>query len=101
MLGMRLISVRAANVRKERAACGASPVQCETTSLLLLDHGSCGVREVTAFERLIRRDLLRRWVGRLGLGRLSGDIGVEHKKFIFHRLLISAVLTLIFWLVVR
>jgi hypothetical protein len=43
-------------VRKERAAHGASPVQCETTSLLLLEHVSCGVREVTAFEKLICRE---------------------------------------------
>jgi Protein of unknown function (DUF2905) len=67
-----------------------------------------GVREINTSRILIARGpilvaigLLRRWVGRLGLDRLSGDIGVEHKKFVFHKLLISAVLTLIFWLVVR
>jgi Protein of unknown function (DUF2905) len=55
---------------------------------------------------LVAIGLLWRWVGRLWLGRLPGDIAIEHKKFIFYfpittGLLISAVLTLIFWLVAR
>jgi hypothetical protein len=55
---------------------------------------------------LVAIGLLWRWVGRLGLGRLPGDIVIKHENFIFYfpitsGLLISAVLTLIFWLANR
>jgi hypothetical protein len=47
--------------------------------------------------------LLWRWSGPLRLGRLPGDIVVEHQNFSFYfpitmGLLISAVLTLVLWL---
>jgi len=42
--------------------------------------------------------LLWRWIGPLRLGRLPGDIVVEHQNFSF---LISAVLTLVLWLINR
>ncbi|HUI21765.1 MAG TPA: DUF2905 domain-containing protein [Methylocella sp.] len=50
--------------------------------------------------------LLWRWIGPLKLGRLPGDIVVEHQNFSFYfpittGLLISVVLTLILWLVNR
>ena len=46
--------------------------------------------------------LLWPWIGRLGLGRLPGDIVIQRQNFIFYfpittGLLISVVLTLIFW----
>jgi hypothetical protein len=46
--------------------------------------------------------LLWRWIGVLRLGRLPGDIVVQHQNFTFYfpvatRLLISMVLTLILW----
>jgi hypothetical protein len=46
------------------------------------------------------------WLGWLRLGRLPGDIVVQHRNFSFYfpittGLLVSAVLTLIFWLVQR
>jgi hypothetical protein len=49
---------------------------------------------------------LWRWIGPLRLGRLSGDIVVEHQSFSFYfpittGLLISAVLTLVLWLISR
>lgn len=46
------------------------------------------------------------WISRLGLRRLPGDIVIEHKNFAFYfpittGVLISGVLTLIFWLARR
>jgi membrane protein implicated in regulation of membrane protease activity len=43
------------------------------------------------------------WLGHLGLGRLPGDIVIERQNFRFYfplvtSLLISVVLTLLFWL---
>lgn len=43
------------------------------------------------------------WLARLGLGRLPGDIHIERDDFSFHFpivtcLIISAVLSLLFWL---
>ena len=53
---------------------------------------------------LVAVGLLWRWIGPLKLGRLPGDIVVEHQNFSFYfpitsGLLISAVLTLILWLI--
>ena len=53
---------------------------------------------------LIAVGLLWPWIGWLGLGHLPGDIVVERKNFTLYvpiatGLLISAVLTLLFWLV--
>ena len=50
--------------------------------------------------------LLWPWIGRLGPGRLPGDFVIEQKNFVFYfpittGLLISVVLTLIFWLANR
>jgi hypothetical protein len=50
--------------------------------------------------------LLWPWLGRLGLGRLPGDIVVERENFIFYfpittGLLLSAVLSLLVWLLGR
>jgi Protein of unknown function (DUF2905) len=50
--------------------------------------------------------LLWRWIGPLRLGCLPGDIVVEHQNFSFYfpittGLLISAVLTLVLWLINR
>jgi hypothetical protein len=50
---------------------------------------------------LVAIGLLWRWIERLGLGRLPGDLVIEHKKFAFYfpfntGLLISAALTLMF-----
>jgi DUF2905 family protein len=50
--------------------------------------------------------LLWRWIGPLRLGRLPGDIVVEHQNFSFYfpittGLLVSAILTLVLWLVSR
>ncbi len=55
---------------------------------------------------LVAIGLLWPWLGRLGLGRLPGDIVIEQKNFAFYfplttGLLISGVLTLIFWLARR
>jgi Protein of unknown function (DUF2905) len=55
---------------------------------------------------LVAIGLLWPWIGRLGLGRLPGDIVIEQKNFVFYfpittGLLISVVLTLIFWLANR
>ena len=55
---------------------------------------------------LVAIGLLWRWLGRLELGRLPGDIVIKHENFIFYfpittGLVISAVLTLIFWLANR
>jgi len=46
------------------------------------------------------------WLARLGLGRLPGDFHVEREGFSFHfplttSLIISAVVTLIIWLLRR
>jgi len=43
------------------------------------------------------------WIGRLGLGRLPGDIAIHRQNFSFYFpivtcLAISVVLTLLFWL---
>jgi Protein of unknown function (DUF2905) len=50
--------------------------------------------------------LLWRWIGVLRLGRLPGDIVVEHQNYSFYfpittGLLISAALTLVLWLINR
>ena len=55
---------------------------------------------------LVAVRLLWRWSGPLRLGRLPGDIVVEHQNFSFYfpittGLLISAVLTLVLWLINR
>jgi hypothetical protein len=52
---------------------------------------------------LVAAGLLWPWIGRLGLGRLPGDIAIkgEHGSFYFpivSCLVISAVISLIFWL---
>ena len=46
------------------------------------------------------------WLGRLGLGRLPGDIVIERENFTFYApiatgLLVSVVLSLILWLINR
>ena len=51
---------------------------------------------------LVAIGLLWRWIGVLRLGRLPGDIVVQHQNFTFYfpfatGLLISVVLTLILW----
>jgi hypothetical protein len=55
---------------------------------------------------LVAVGLLWRWSGPLRLGRLPGDIVEEHQNFSFYfpittGLLISAVLTLVLWLINR
>ena len=55
---------------------------------------------------LVAIGLLWPWIGRLGLGRLPGDIVIQRQNFVFYfpittGLLISVVLTLIFWLANR
>ena len=55
---------------------------------------------------LVGIGLLWPWISRLGLGRLPGDVVIERQNFNFYfpittGLLISAVLTLIFWLANR
>ncbi len=50
--------------------------------------------------------LLWPWISKLGLGRLPGDIAIERENFSFYfpvatSLILSAVLTLLFWLVNR
>ena len=50
--------------------------------------------------------LLGPWLGRLGLGRLPGDIDIERGNFHFHFpivtcLVISGIVSLIFWLLNR
>ncbi|MFZ3327584.1 MAG: DUF2905 domain-containing protein [Methylocella sp.] len=55
---------------------------------------------------LVAIGLLSRLIGPLKLGRLPGDIVVEHQNFSFYfpittGLLISAVLTLVLWLINR
>lgn len=46
------------------------------------------------------------WLSRLGLGRLPGDIAIERENFRFYApigtgILVSAVLSLILWLINR
>jgi hypothetical protein len=46
------------------------------------------------------------WFGRLGLGRLPGDFVIQHDNFTFYApiatgLLVSFVVSLIFWLINR
>ncbi len=50
--------------------------------------------------------LLWRWIGVLRLGRLPGDIVIQHQNFTFYLplttgLLVSVVLTLILWFIGR
>ncbi|MFA7096780.1 MAG: DUF2905 domain-containing protein [Gammaproteobacteria bacterium] len=52
---------------------------------------------------LIAAGLLWPWLTRLGLGRLPGDIAIERDNFRFYfpittSILISLLLTLLFWL---
>ncbi|HEX3945026.1 MAG TPA: DUF2905 domain-containing protein [Rhizomicrobium sp.] len=52
---------------------------------------------------LVAAGLLWPWLLRLGLGRLPGDIAIQRQNFSFYFpvmtcLVISAVLTLLFWL---
>ncbi|MGH6823020.1 MAG: DUF2905 domain-containing protein [Methylocella sp.] len=51
---------------------------------------------------LVAAGLLWRWIGVLRIGRLPGDIVVQHQNFTFYfplttGLLISVVVTLILW----
>jgi Protein of unknown function (DUF2905) len=55
---------------------------------------------------LVAAGLLWPWIGRLGLGRLPGDIIVERADFSFYfplmtSLIISVVLSVILWLINR
>ncbi|MCS6877688.1 MAG: DUF2905 domain-containing protein [Geminicoccaceae bacterium] len=55
---------------------------------------------------LVVLGLLWPWLGKLGLGRLPGDIVIERENFRFYfplttSLLISVVLSLLFWLFQR
>jgi hypothetical protein len=55
---------------------------------------------------LVAAGLLWRWISPLKLGRLPGDIFVQHQNFYFYfpittGLLISVVLSLILWLISR
>jgi hypothetical protein len=55
---------------------------------------------------LVALGVLWPWLGRLGLGRLPGDIVVESETFTFYvpittAILLSVVLSLILWLVNR
>jgi Protein of unknown function (DUF2905) len=55
---------------------------------------------------LVAAGLLWSWIGRLGLGRLPGDIVVERPNFTLYvpittGLLISVVVTLLLWLLNR
>jgi hypothetical protein len=55
---------------------------------------------------LVAAGLLWPWIGALRLGRLPGDIVIQHGGFTFYfpimtGLLLSIVLTLVFWLVNR
>ncbi len=50
--------------------------------------------------------LLWPWISKLGLGRLPGDIAIERENVRFYfpivtSLVLSAVLTLVFWLLNR
>jgi hypothetical protein len=55
---------------------------------------------------LVAIGLLWPWLGRLGLGRLPGDIAIEHGNFAIYFpivtcLIISIILSCIFWLMNR
>jgi len=55
---------------------------------------------------LVAAGLLWRWITRLGLGRLPGDIAIERSNFTFYFpivtcLIISGVLSFILWLLNR
>jgi len=55
---------------------------------------------------LVAAGLLWRWITRLGLGRLPGDIAIERSNFTFYFpivtcLIISVVLSFILWLLNR
>lgn len=55
---------------------------------------------------LVAAGLLWRWIGPLKLGRLPGDIVVEHQNFTFYfpvttGLLFSVILTVILWFAKR
>ena len=55
---------------------------------------------------LVVAGLLWPWLARLGLGRLPGDIVIQREGFTFYApiatgLIISIVLSLIFWLISR
>jgi hypothetical protein len=55
---------------------------------------------------LVALGVLWPWLGRLGLGRLPGDIVIEGEKFTFYApittgILISIVLSLILWFLNR
>jgi hypothetical protein len=55
---------------------------------------------------LVVLGLLWPWFGRIGLGRLPGDILIDRENFTFYApigtgLLISLVLSLLFWLLNR
>ncbi|HEX3651851.1 MAG TPA: DUF2905 domain-containing protein [Rhizomicrobium sp.] len=52
---------------------------------------------------LVAAGVLWPWLGRLGLGRLPGDIAIQRQNFSFYFpvvtcLVISVALTLLFWL---
>lgn len=55
---------------------------------------------------LILVGLLMPWLGKLGIGRLPGDIVIERENFTFYfpittSILLSLLLSLIFWLLQR
>ena len=55
---------------------------------------------------LVVAGLLWPWLTRLGLGRLPGDIAIQREGFTFYApiatgLIVSIVLSLIFWLISR
>ena len=55
---------------------------------------------------LVVAGLLWPWLARLGLGRLPGDIVIQREGFTFYApittgLIVSIVLSLIFWLISR
>jgi hypothetical protein len=55
---------------------------------------------------LILLGLLMPWLGKLGLGRLPGDIVIERENFSFYfpittSILVSLLLSAIFWLLQR
>jgi hypothetical protein len=90
----------------------ASPVG-SVVAFLSLERPSSGIWEPRMSRTLILLGLilvavglLWRWIGVLRLGRLPGDIVVQHQNFTFYfpvatGLLISVVLTLILWLAGR
>jgi hypothetical protein len=58
---------------------------------------------IVAGLALVAVGVLWPWLARLGLGRLPGDIAIQRQNFSFYFpivtcLVISAVLTLLFWL---